>query len=207
MAEANGASKWEYNVLPGNPPLQLLLLKKTLKYADRLTDVGIERFFHDTLDTFANKEFDLSRYEQFPPAQINRILEAYKLFFSRAIGLNLPLESIVEDLTAAGVSQDTIKLIATVISARKPEILKALSEDCSSISNAHLQDFDWKLHLCMATDKLSTMREPLLIIKLVVKDVNGKDNPILLELSTSELDDLVSKFDVINEELRKIQVN
>eukprot|EP01121_Diplochlamys_sp_Union-15-3_P007976 TRINITY_DN2077_c0_g1_i1.p1 TRINITY_DN2077_c0_g1~~TRINITY_DN2077_c0_g1_i1.p1 ORF type:complete len:207 (+),score=37.97 TRINITY_DN2077_c0_g1_i1:68-688(+) len=203
MSEQKGAI---FHSLPYNPPIKVLLLQKTLKFIAKLKDVegGLETFLHNIADSFITKQFNTKRYEQYPADQLNTIAEAFKLFFKQSLSLKLTKEQMAKDLQTAGVPEDFIKLILDVFTARKEDIRRELTNDTAKVSGAYLLDFDWKLHMSLASDRIAFQREPLLIVSLSVVD-EGSTTPktIVFELNKNELDSFISELDAINEEAIK----
>jgi hypothetical protein len=50
-----------------------------------------------------------------------------------------------------------------------------------------LKDFDWSARVVLASDKISGLRSPLVILKLFLKKQNGDIEEQSIELSSAEL--------------------
>ena len=102
------------------------------------------------------------------------------------------------DLRAAevdgGASERLGKAIFGAVQSRREEIRRALERKTTEISSGTLEDFDWSLRLCMGSDQLSTLRRPLLLLSLTIRNPGGSVEKRTLELSLKELEDLMKSF-------------
>ena len=60
--------------------------------------------------------------------------------------------------------------------------------------------------LVVASGKLATQRSPIVVLTLSLKDTDGTKRDVLLELSQSQLDDLLRDFANVNHVLGTISV-
>lgn len=68
------------------------------------------------------------------------------------------------------------------------------TEKRPSASYSTLQDFDWSLRLVLSSNKLSGLRQPLLMLKLEKTLPDGTVKERLLELDETELDNLLGSL-------------
>jgi hypothetical protein len=177
-----------------------------LRRIDKLKSFGIEKFIHESINA-VTKTFDFSLYDGVDPSDLEPIVEACKLFIIQIVNLGLTKEQVQEDTETLGTSEDTTNLIWNAISARKPELRRALQNQHSSLNQNFLQDFDWKIHLSLASGHISVQRKPLLLLNLKL-NVNEKDQTksVTLEMTREELDGLISTLEDVNKEVSQLRV-
>ena len=76
-----------------------------------------------------------------------------------------------------------------------------------AIASGTLEDFDWSLRLCMGSDQLATLRQPVLLLSLTVASSSaGGAAPAVttLELSPDELDHMLASMGRIEEVISSI---
>ncbi len=110
---------------------------------------------------------------------------------------NTHATQIAAELAAGGVSSSLCGAIAEAIFAREPGVSKALDRDAAARSHAHLTDFDWSVRLVVSSDKLSSMRQPLTVLKLFVAAPGGgadgmERREVSLELTQQDLERLLA---------------
>ena len=98
-----------------------------------------------------------------------------------------------EDLTEAAAA-----LYADVVATRGAELKRALVVQASSISYAHLDEFDWSLRVAMSSSSLSSMRKPILLLKLSLKRPDGEVESHVVELPKDALDGLIASMEGAN---------
>ena len=98
-----------------------------------------------------------------------------------------------EDLTEAAAA-----LYADVVATRGAELKRALIVQASSISYAHLDEFDWSLRVAMSSSSLSSMRKPILLLKLSLKRPGGEVESHVVELPKDALDGLIASMEGAN---------
>jgi len=122
---------------------------------------------------------------------------------------------------------------AFVLSTNLSEIRRIfIVQSTSSISHSFLQDFDWKLQLAISSDKMSSIREPLLLLRMDIHHNNTTDqkkpsitknnreqrnirkslvafsseqSEILIELPRSDLEKVIETLEGINQNLQDLK--
>lgn len=113
------------------------------------------------------------------------------------------LVEAVEGLMKAAVreplnkDQEYQSVFLEVINARRPDIHQQLITDTNLISKSTLKDFDWQIKLAMASDKLSSIQEPLLNLDLDVQNEVSTEIHSL-ELTREDLKNLISSLEGAN---------
>ena len=102
-----------------------------------------------------------------------------------------------EDLTEAAAA-----LYADVVATRGAELKRALIVQASSISYAHLDEFDWSLRVAMSSSSLSSMRKPILLLKLSLKRPGGEVESHVVELPKDALDGLIASMEGANKVIK-----
>ena len=92
-----------------------------------------------------------------------------------------------------------------MVRGRQAEDKGALERHAVEISNAHLTDFDWSLRLVLASDKLSHVRKPIVLLKLFLSNADGSTRrDLIFELDKPELDKLLGDCSEINTVLQSL---
>ena len=73
-----------------------------------------------------------------------------------------------------------------------------------SVDYAELRDFDWSARIVLASDKISGLKQPLLILKLFLERGGGEIEEKEIELSQQELNHLLAS---LKEAKQKIKEN
>jgi|TARA_B110000208_G_C11604635_1_gene371368 hypothetical protein len=118
----------------------------------------------------------------------------------------LSKSQIAADLSAVGVeSAETLAAtLYSIVDDRRNEIERALAKRTSLISAGTLEDFDWSLRMVMGSDQLSTLRQPLLLLSLTIRNTNGQVVHKTLELDKERLDSMLKSFGSIHEVLSNL---
>uniref|UniRef100_K1QV08 COMM domain-containing protein 8 n=1 Tax=Magallana gigas TaxID=29159 RepID=K1QV08_MAGGI len=93
--------------------------------------------------------------------------------------------------------QEYQSVFMEVINARRSDIHQQLVTDTNLISKSTLKDFDWQIKLAMASDKLSSIQEPLLNLDLDVQN-EATTEIHSLELTREDLKNLISSLEGAN---------
>lgn len=113
---------------------------------------------------------------------------------------------MLADLSTFGCGDDDSKFVVTAILARKEEIRQKFASNSVRLNDNYLVDFDWKVHVTLASDTVSQCREPLLLLSLRLgKNDNENFKELILELTRDDLDSFISQLETLNEELVKLK--
>ncbi|XP_059144294.1 COMM domain-containing protein 8-like [Physella acuta] len=96
------------------------------------------------------------------------------------------------------------KVISEVISVHRADLRRRLVQDTTAVSHAVLKDFDWKLKLSLASDKLASLQEPLLQLDLFVREANGERKQVFVELNKSELEKLILSLEGCSKSVQQL---
>jgi len=199
-------TNWKMSVqlhsMKGSAELQRLRGLPGISFLDELDP---NKFLHLAFDSICGNQANFSSYESVEGFSV--ILDSYKFFLKKAVGLALTKDQIVEDLTKIKVDAKYQEIIVETVLARNEDVRAALVEYSSAISQAHLEDFDWKVQLTLSSDKISTLRQPVLLLNLTLNDNNlSKKNNVLVELPKSDLDDLIKKLELVSESVQELRL-
>ncbi|XP_054003790.1 COMM domain-containing protein 8-like [Hylaeus anthracinus] len=86
--------------------------------------------------------------------------------------------------------------LLTCLKARREQLTDALLKEHSKEKYETLIDFDWRLKLIMGSSKLSSLRESLLQLDLVVENRDAK-RILSLELNKDELETFISAIETV----------
>ncbi|EFC40894.1 predicted protein [Naegleria gruberi] len=198
--------------------LDLLSLLFSVSTAGSSSNIFHEQLLHSEVDKICGhgpsvdlKQYLSSEAQEQPSVDfttVQKILTAVDAFIFRVMSLDLSRESIVEELLACKLTAEQAEVFVRVLEGRRSELVRAMKYKCiSEISHSYLEDFDWKLNLVVASDKCSNIREPIVLLNLFVKSENEqKVREVLVELTKKDLDNILSEFGKIQNQLQKISV-
>jgi hypothetical protein len=113
---------------------------------------------------------------------------------------------MLSDLNTFGCGEDDAKFVVTAILARKEEIRQKFGNNSVRLNDNYLVDFDWKVHVTLASDTVSQCREPLLLLSLRLgKNDNENFKEVIVELTRDDLDKLIAQLETVNEEVVKLK--
>ncbi|KAK3611099.1 hypothetical protein CHS0354_000106 [Potamilus streckersoni] len=130
------------------------------------------------------------------------LVDTFQVLIKSAVKESWTKDQILQRLD--GLSDDYKTSVVDVISSRKEEIHSQLLAQTHSISQAVLSDFDWKLKLALSSDKISSLQEPLLTLKLDVLNDEQKET-VSVELNREDLKKLISSLEGANKALLQLK--
>ena len=74
----------------------------------------------------------------------------------------------------------------------------------SSNSYAELRDFDWSARIVLASDKISGLKQPLVILKLFLQTGSGEITEKEIELSQQELNNLLETLTQAKQKIKEV---
>lgn len=96
---------------------------------------------------------------------------------------------------------------ADALYARYADARRALAlRTTAALSRACLGDVDWKVNVTVAAERLSGLRQPLLVLQLSVRRADGTTEPVLLELPPAELDALLASLGAAHTAMQQLHV-
>ncbi|BFZ14443.1 hypothetical protein BsWGS_17482 [Bradybaena similaris] len=119
-----------------------------------------------------------------------------------AVGRGWSQEKVTRELGSLDSSLKNI--IYDSVLVHEQELRRKFVEDATAVSHAVLADFDWKLKLALASDKLASLQEPLLHVDLDIREVSGQHKSLLLELNQSELTKLITSLEMCSKSVQQL---
>ena len=166
-------------------------------------------FLHTAIDRLcgrAHQDLALSAGRGVPESvKAQDLCDVCSAFFQKVVGKDFDDEQIAAELQAGGLTAELHAAVVEVVRGRQTEVKAALERHAVEISNAHLTDFDWSLRLVLASDKLSHVRKPIVLLKLFLSDASGSARrDLIVELGKAELDKLLDDCSNINTVLQSL---
>ncbi|XP_077984363.1 COMM domain-containing protein 8-like [Glandiceps talaboti] len=174
---------------------------------DFLQKCPVERlstFFHQVVDGLCGHR--QPRFQDY--AKIWNIEEWFTVVNSSqkvlksAVKCNATTEQFCKGVES--VPADHQKIIVDCYNVRKDEIRRMLLENTAAISQAHFTDFDWKLKLAMASDKLASVHEPLVTLDLDLQEEQGKKS-VSVEMNEEELKKMIMSLEAANKAVLQLK--
>eukprot|EP01117_Protostelium_nocturnum_P005253 TRINITY_DN190_c0_g1_i1.p1 TRINITY_DN190_c0_g1~~TRINITY_DN190_c0_g1_i1.p1 ORF type:complete len:187 (-),score=47.80 TRINITY_DN190_c0_g1_i1:163-723(-) len=173
---------------------------------------GAEKFLHGVVDEMKGDDILWSR--RFPESKnVEETKKGCVSFFKKIVGESLSKEQVVSLLQSGEyLSGEALKqcgmAVIQVWSSRREEIQKVLVNSTSNqFGESYLRDFDWKVYLTLSSDKISTLRDPLLLLNLALQNNDKKGiDQILIELPKDSLQSFIHSLEEINEVVQDLRV-
>eukprot|EP01105_Mastigella_eilhardi_P012491 TRINITY_DN2858_c0_g1_i2.p1 TRINITY_DN2858_c0_g1~~TRINITY_DN2858_c0_g1_i2.p1 ORF type:complete len:136 (-),score=36.82 TRINITY_DN2858_c0_g1_i2:74-481(-) len=112
-------------------------------------------------------------------------------------------EAIEKDMARAGIKAPLATKVYECISARQDDLRQCALATIGKTSKAYLEDFDWRLHVTIASDKCSALNQPTAMVDLCLRHATATSHiadpssveHVQLELSRDQLAALVEQLD------------
>jgi len=171
---------------------------------EKCNNENVEKFLHGTVDRICGRAGPL--YQSYSNVwsleEWWEVTEAVRsLYLSSVKSSNGDLISDALASLPAGLAQT----FQNVLQVRADDIRQHLLSETSCTSRGVLTDFDWKLKMVLGSDKMSTIREPVLSLELRVQDGNAS-NVETLELNKDELKKLVTSLEGAHKVVTQLKV-
>eukprot|EP00742_Colponemidia_sp_Colp-10_P008540 GILJ01009256.1.p1 GENE.GILJ01009256.1~~GILJ01009256.1.p1 ORF type:complete len:186 (-),score=18.43 GILJ01009256.1:237-794(-) len=98
--------------------------------------------------------------------------------------------------------------LTAVVVARQDELKSRMIENATKLTSSWLSDFDWSIQMVVASDKLSSIRQPLCLITLYVHHnnrPNEQDEQVVIECDRERLTQLIENLEKIDTVLQRIR--
>jgi len=167
-------------------------------------------------------------------AALCSLVASVEAFFLDVVGGRIEQKEIKPQLKQASVPDPVATKLFSVFAARKAELedrlrsvaygifrrfesaaattakkygSKFLTDVDQVAFGSELVDFDWQLRMVLSSDSVSSLRTPILLLRLTLADVNNSGvRNLTVELSKAQLDDLLSRCQQISEATHKLQL-
>ncbi|XP_015912365.2 COMM domain-containing protein 8 [Parasteatoda tepidariorum] len=170
------------------------------KLISKCPEVQLEKLVHHLIDLFCGQETLI--YEEF--SSVWSLMEWWDLINESRLFIQACYNASDENLNSSSLSEEFKKVINDCLAVRKSDVRSSLLTKTHGISSSFLVDFDWKLKLTIASDKIAQINEPRLLLDL---DFLGNTNRCLhLDLSQEELRNLIDSMEKAKKALAEITV-
>eukprot|EP00939_MAST-03C_sp_MAST-3C-sp1_P001917 g1917.t1 len=184
-------------------------LKDIARYGCESKDVGeqllaIERFVHRVIDDLCGRNHDFvvlyGRVISETTTNIHDLVEGTKIFTIDSFGDDHSEETVATALSnSTKLPEKLCQVVARTIKGRTEEISRGLVRKATQgFSQAYLKDFDWSLRVALSSEKLSKLREPLLILSLYLTRLDGSRTEHVVELTKPKFQELLNTLGEIN---------
>lgn len=120
----------------------------------------------------------------------------------KAVGKEWSKQKMMEEL---GSLDDSFKrVISDAIFVHAQTLRLKLVQETTAVSHSVLSDFDWKLKLAMASDKLASLQEPLLQVDFNIREASGDCKQVVVELDKSELARLIISLEACGKSVQQM---
>ncbi|CAL1276521.1 unnamed protein product [Larinioides sclopetarius] len=161
----------------------------------------LHKLIHHLIDVFCGQKYVL--YEIF--SDVWTLLEWWDLIRGSERFFLLYYSSSEKVPGISSLPQEFQNALNDCLSVRNLDIRNKLIERTHQISPAYLHNFDWKLKLTLASDKLAQINEPRLLLNL---DICGeREKTLCLDLSKEELKMLIESMEKANKALQDFIIN
>lgn len=116
----------------------------------------------------------------------------------------LSREQALQHLAKLPAKHQEVVLDALVV--RSNDLRHAYMNGTNSVSQAALKDFDWKIQLALASDKVATIYQPLVTLDLDI-DECGSNRSTSIEMNPDEMKKLVAALDGANRALMQLKTS
>ena len=107
----------------------------------------------------------------------------------------------------SNLSEETQRIVSQCLETRRAELRNAIVFNTIASNNPVLKDFDWKLNVVLASDKMVNINEPLLDLELKIKNDSAepakKEEVVTVELNKEELNNLITSLETAQHELKE----
>jgi len=168
---------------------------------------AVEGFVHVVVDLVCGRASNFveiyPRVTSETSTNIHNLVEALKAF----IGLHFSKDpaEIAKELAPSGLPGKLCQVVATSIHGRSEDLQLTLARRATTeIAHSYLKDFDWSMRMVLSSEKLSKVRQPLLLLTLIITDIDGSKKEQLIELTVQKLEELLATFGTVDAVLRKL---
>ena len=108
----------------------------------------------------------------------------------------------------SNLSEETQRIVSQCLETRRAELRNAIVFNTIASNNPVLKDFDWKLNVVLASDKMVNINEPLLDLELKIKNDSAnepakKEEVVTVEFNKEELNNLITSLETAQHELKE----
>ncbi|CAH1798389.1 unnamed protein product, partial [Owenia fusiformis] len=102
------------------------------------------------------------------------------------------------------VPSSIMQQITDSLWVRREDIRRSLVEATCAVSQTYLTDFDWQLKLAMSSDKIASVKQPLVSVDLTLQE-KGKTKNIAVELNKEDLQNMIASLEKANKTILQLK--
>ena len=113
------------------------------------------------------------------------------------------ITAFITDFEVAGVDAKMIDILAICVFARREELRKVLTELVfQSAVDRHLVDYNYNVELCLSSDTMMKVNEPMLVVELFLRGCDGKKlERVIIEMNKVEAKAFVMRLKEVEREI------
>lgn len=167
----------------------------------------VEQFIHHVIDDLCGRTPDYGKLSasllKAPKVNVHALAKEIKAFVATSVSKES--SEVTRSLAQYSyLSKDLCGILSSAIESRAGEVCVALGESTTAMSEAQLTDFDWSLRMIISSDRLSKMRQPVLLLTTYINNADGEPKQIVMELTKEKLRQVLIEFSSISEALQSL---
>eukprot|EP00047_Mylnosiga_fluctuans_P005446 m.240531 g.240531 ORF g.240531 m.240531 type:complete len:172 (+) comp13684_c0_seq1:37-552(+) len=165
----------------------------------KLDELNVEKLLHEVIDGLSGRAGP--RFTSY--AKEISLAEWHPLHHGLEGLLAKILKTSEFDLPPAVAGQQ--KIFKAVVAARQDELKKVLARNGVTTGSTRIEDFDWNVKMALASDKISSIQQPLLHLLLKTKSVGGAGADVNIELDAAQLARLIETLEAAQQAALEVQ--
>ncbi|KAH3745694.1 COMM domain containing 8 [Pelomyxa schiedti] len=166
---------------------------------------NIPELFHALIDDACGRYCDLGKYGL--PLDV---MDAWRDYLSYCIRFDILTKPEIDADLRQLEAPSFVDAVFECVNSRHDDMRASLINSLGQLSQTHLEDFDWRLHVCISSDKSSVLNKPLALVDLCLKHPDGTTQAprehMKLELTRDQLAALVAQFDTIQAAVQELKL-
>ena len=113
------------------------------------------------------------------------------------------IANFVTEMEIAGIDSKMVDILAVCVFSRREELRKVLTDLVFQSSvDRHLVDYNYNIELCLSSDTMMKVNEPMLVLELFLRGCDGKQlERVIIEMNRVEAKAFVSRLKEVEKEI------
>lgn len=113
------------------------------------------------------------------------------------------IANFVTEMEVAGIDAKMVDILSICVFSRREELRKVLTDLVFQSSvDRHLVDYNYNVELCLSSDTMMKVNEPMLVLELFLRGCDGKElERVIIEMNKVEAKAFVGKLREIEREI------